>query len=250
MIEHRERLKVRHHECGFGGILKLKDLLDYLQDVAGDHADELGVGLATLREQRELWVLSRLKLALSRPLRLGEEVELVTYPSGIELLFATRQYTLRVAGEDVGQATSYWLLLDAASFRPVRPQDCLPPVLRDLEEVPHHFRDLGKIRRQACTGERQPVVIRRTDIDENNHLNNAQYGRCIADVAAELTGSEALFRELQINYNHQVLLGDTLYCGGCVSDNGDIYVDGVSADGGVSYFQACGKLFAAEELKG
>lgn len=224
---------VRHHECGSDSCLKLKDLLDYLQDVAAEHADELGVGLSSIREHRELWVLSRLRLSLTRGIRCGERLRLTTYPSGVDALFALRQYTLTSGDEVVCRGTSGWLLLSASTFRPLRPSDCLPESLLS-ETLPSHFPTPGKLRREEVAGARREYVVRASDLDENNHLNNAQYGRFIGD-ALSLPGE---LREVQVNYNHQALLGDVLCCGGTRLADGQLYVDGVSPDGKISYFQA------------
>ena len=224
---------IRHHECGSDSCLKLKDLLDYLQDVAAEHADELGVGLSSIRERRELWVLSRLRLSLTRGIRCGERLRLTTYPSGVDTLFALRQYTLTSGAEVVGRGTSGWLLLSSSTFRPLRPADCLPPELLS-EELPSHFPTPGKLRREAIEGARREYVVRASDLDENNHLNNAQYGRFIGD-ALSLPGE---LREVQVNYNHQALLGDVVCCGEARLPDGQVYVDGVSPDGKTSYFQA------------
>ena len=55
---YRTEKTIQHHECGADAALKLKDMLDYLQDVAGHHADELGVGLNSFGDTMRMnWVL-------------------------------------------------------------------------------------------------------------------------------------------------------------------------------------------------
>ncbi|MBO7092617.1 MAG: thioesterase family protein, partial [Victivallales bacterium] len=100
-----------------------------------------------------------------------------------------------------------------------------------------YFRDLGKIQK-TDVAERRPYRISWSDIDEVGHLNNAVYGRFIYDAVGELTGGSPRIREFQINYNHQVLNGETVLCGGIRRDDGWIYVDGLSEDGKTCSFQA------------
>ena len=233
---YRTEKTIQHHECGADAALKLKDMLDYLQDVAGHHADEWGVGLNSFGHKM-LWVLSRLRVAVDDELTVGTPFTLETYPTGTNLLFAVRQYAMKSGDKTLLRGTSYWLLLDAETFRPLKPLDHLPPLIRDTEDGLQYFRDLGKIQKTEVA-ERRPYKIGWSDIDEVGHLNNAVYGRFIYDAVGEITGGTPRIREFQINYNHQVLNGETVFCGGARRDDGWIYVDGLSEDGKTCSFQA------------
>jgi acyl-ACP thioesterase len=233
---YRTEKTIQHHECGADAALKLKDMLDYLQDVAGHHADELGVGLNSFGHKM-LWVLSRLRVAVDDELTVGTPFTLETYPTGTNLLFAVRQYAMKSGDKTLLRGTSYWLLLDAESFKPLKPLDHLPPLIRDTEDGLQYFRDLGKIQKTEVA-ERRPYKIGWSDIDEVGHLNNAVYGRFIYDAVGEITGRAPRIREFQINYNHQVLNRETVFCGGARRDDGWIYVDGLSEDGKTCSFQA------------
>jgi acyl-ACP thioesterase len=184
-----------------------------------------------------LWVLSRLRVAVDDELTVGTPFTLETYPTGTNLLFAVRQYAMKSGDKTLLRGTSYWLLLDAETFRPLKPLDHLPPLIRDTEDGLQYFRDLGKIQKTEVA-ERRPYKIGWSDIDEVGHLNNAVYGRFIYDAVGEITGGTPRIREFQINYNHQVLNGETVFCGGARRDDGWIYVDGLSEDGKTCSFQA------------
>ena len=94
---YRTEKTIQHHECGADAALKLKDMLDYLQDVAGHHADELGVGLNSFGHKM-LWVLSRLRVAVDDELTVGTPFTLETYPTGTNLLFAFIIITMIIPG--------------------------------------------------------------------------------------------------------------------------------------------------------
>ncbi|MBR2373405.1 MAG: hypothetical protein IKA87_04165, partial [Lentisphaeria bacterium] len=49
---HRRSHTVRHHECGADGRVKLQLLMDWLQDIAAEHAEKLGCGMAALMESK------------------------------------------------------------------------------------------------------------------------------------------------------------------------------------------------------
>jgi hypothetical protein len=75
------------------------------------------------------WVLSRLRLENPVAIALGDEVEIETWPSGMERLFALREFVVRrrADGAEVARASTQWLVLDLATRKPVRPAEVLDP---------------------------------------------------------------------------------------------------------------------------
>ena len=117
---YRENIRVRHREADRNGRLKLLSWFDFLQEAAANHAARLGVGLNALTERGRLWVLSRLKLEIRRSPRIGEELTVETYPSGVNRLFFTREFQVfDKSGEVIARASSAWLLLSAAKIAAV-----------------------------------------------------------------------------------------------------------------------------------
>ena len=235
---------VTHHECGPDGVLKLNCMLDYFQDIAACHADLLGIGMNELRALHELWVLSRLKLCFRRYPGLGEKLTVLTYPTGLNRLFATRQYQLLAEnGDSLVEATSFWIVIDDTRFRPVKPFKMLGDFAERNRERPKFFPDLDKIAEPETPPE--PLLeyqVLESHIDLNKHLNNAFYGAFIVDTLGKLTGKLCHPAELQINFLIPGPLNARLHCGGSVTEDGAFYVDGRHADGGPLCFQAAGRL--------
>jgi len=146
----------------------------YLQEAAGHHADALGVSMRRLQEERQAWVLSRLHLDLDRPPRRDETVTIETWPSGLEGLYATREFVLSTNGAEIGRATSRWFVIDTERRRPVRP----PRSLYDLETpdrplpLPHDFDDLSEPDR---VDHEASWRARYHDLDLNRHVNSVRY---------------------------------------------------------------------------
>jgi acyl-ACP thioesterase len=88
----RESFPVHTYEVDAFGTLEVPALSGYLQEVAGHHAAELGVGLETLRARGLTWVLARQRVELPLPVALGDTLEIETWPCGIERLAAMRDF--------------------------------------------------------------------------------------------------------------------------------------------------------------
>ena len=232
---HRRSHTVRHHECGADGRVKLQLLMDWLQDIAAEHAEKLGCGMEDLMESKRIWVLSRLKIRILRFPGLKEDLELLTYPSGHDRLFAYRQYCISSGNEELVHGSSAWLMLDGATYRPQSMEKVFTVPLPANEDRPRYFEKFDKIpdvendRKISCR-------VGVSDIDLNLHLNNAVYARYIEDVLGVIapdTGKR--IKELQINFLHAGQLGDIIECSG--ETNGENF----RISGG-KFFSACGVI--------
>lgn len=228
---------VRHHECDPTGHLKLHALLDYLQDAAAIHAQQMGFGMEDLQRTGLIWVLSRLKLTIEQMPRLGEKLTVETYPTGLEKLFATRQYCVRNSDRILVKGTSAWLILDRETYQ------ILPPV-RVLElEMPRNenaerFHPLpGKICAPERIDSRRSYLVGHADIDLNDHLNNAVYARYLTD----LFENNPIFNEVQFNFLRAGQLGDQIACALTLASDGTFYCDGIAKDD-TRFFQATGSV--------
>lgn len=238
-----ENHTIRAHECGPDGLLKLHVLLDYLQDIAATHAELLNVGLSALTEKGTLWVLSRLGLQITRYPACDEKIILKTYPSGISGLFATREYWM--TGEDgtpLVKGTSFWLVLDAKTYRPLKAASFLPENMPLNENMDRFFPELGKIGKQETDSSGSVFTVRHGDIDMNRHLNNAVFGRMLFDTLCKEKNTFLSVKNLQINFISSGELGAEIHSGANIDQNGNFYLQLVSPDGKKIYIQAEGRV--------
>ena len=215
---HRRLHPVRHHECGSEGRMKLQILLDCLQDIAAEHAEQLGCGMEDLSPVNRIWVLSRLKLRIFRMPVLKEELELLTYPSGHDRLFANRQYRVSAGGEELVQGSSAWLMLDGSTYRPLPMAKVFAAPLPTNPDRPRYFESFDKFLPSEGP-ELYSCIVGAADIDLNRHLNNAVYARFIENALSLLeSGAEHRIAELQINFQHAALAGDRIGVTGTLDD--------------------------------
>lgn len=171
----RASFPVHTYEVDAFAALGVPALAGYLQEVAALHADELGVGLDALRGGGLTWMLARQRIEVSAPPRLGDVVEVETWPAGIERLFAVREFVVRRAGEEVARATTHWLVIDVATRRPVRPSSVLDP--RFPREVRATAVSLaaGRLPEPGPGAHERRFEVRHSDIDTNLHVTSSRY---------------------------------------------------------------------------
>lgn len=239
----RRKFTVRHHEAGVDGTLRLAPLFDMFQDAAAEHAQILGCGMDYLQEQGKAWVLSRIAVEITRMPTIGETVTVETYPTGVERLFALRQFTVMdEQGDVIARATSCWLLLDAAALRPLRIFETLGRELPMNEDKPRHFPVPARIAALPENVTELNYTVRHSQIDVNRHLNNAFFASFVQDMAGALTGEHKMPATLQILFQHAGLPGEEIICRGGLENGTDFRMEGRSPDGATVYFQAQGTL--------
>jgi acyl-ACP thioesterase len=184
----------------FSNRVRLNILFHLMTETASHHVDRCGVGIEDLRVNQEVWVLSRLLIAMEHYPRAGEEVLVKTWPRGIERLFALRDFLIyNTKGAVFGRATSNWLLLDIASRRPKRLERVFEsmPVAPDQRALEQKLEKLPVLK----SGEQAGLVeATYSQIDRNNHVNNAEYVSWILDAFTPEIHRDYYLSRLQINF--------------------------------------------------
>jgi len=200
-----ENCAVRFGAIDKSDAMTLDAALDFFQEAAISHAENLGVGREAMARTNQVWILSRMSTLINRRPQYGETVTVRTWPRGGEKLFALRDFDMRDAADNpVIQARSCWLIIDMEKRRPLRPQsimDNLPQnegqdalaAAVNLEERPSSLQKIA---------ERQALY---TDVDYNGHVNNVSYIRWIEDTIDPALLEQAARMRLDINYLNEIL---------------------------------------------
>jgi acyl-ACP thioesterase len=175
-LTRRASFPVHSYEVDAFGTLEVPALSGYLQEVAGLHAGELGVGLDVLRARGLTWVLARQRIEILLPVTLGDTVEIETWPTGVERLAATRDFVVRRGdGAEAARATTQWYVLDLATRRPVRPAEVLDPRFPREPRPAVAPLAAGRLASPATWDVEKRFHVRYADIDVNMHVTNASY---------------------------------------------------------------------------
>lgn len=235
-------MPIRMNECGPDGKLRSHIWFDYLQHVAAIHAEKLGFGMTAIKEKNLIWVLSRIKVVMNDSPMYDDVIQLESYHNGYEKLFAKRQFIVRSAktGKEFGYASSFWLTLQLPSFRLCPPAKLLTMDAEDNIEKTDFFPMLDKLVPEGVVGTEMLHHINASHIDLNDHLNNTYYSEYALDWISEKLGKLICFKEIQVNYNRAMMLGEDLIVTGSILNGSRFYVEGVDRTSGKNSFQASG----------
>ena len=203
---------IHTYEVDFEGRVHPVALLNFLQDAAVRHALTHGFSVPDLVRKGLTWVLSRYHARIFRYPKLGEKVEVQTWPSGRQGVFALRDFMMTGAdGGTVLTATSSWMILDLKSKKPVR-MDGLIPAEAVLEEraLPDDFRSLPEV---AETPDPVRFPVRRQDLDFNRHVNNVVYIQWGLEAVPKDVLMSCRPSRIEISYKAEAFIGDTILSG-------------------------------------
>ncbi len=206
---HERNYRVRSYEVDFQGQLQPVAILNYLQDMASEHAAMLGFSVAGLLRNNLTWVLQRSRTRILRYPASGESIQVQTWPSGRDGLFALRDFEARDQNNQLLlQASSSWVLLNLKSMRPARLDVTLPgypclerqalaPASRSLPEMDEADIEID-------------FRVRLADLDINQHVNNTIYAGWALEAVPEAISKEYRPAEFEIVYKVAAYHGEQI----------------------------------------
>lgn len=203
----RERFDVHGYDLDAFGQLAVPALSGFLVEAAGLHAQELGVGFEALQAKGLAWVLARQRIAVLEELRMGDVLEIETWPAGIERLAALRHFVVRRGAVEVARAVTVWFALDVATRRPVRLEDVLVDPRFPREPLAPILPDGGKLPALDRWSFQKRFHVRYMDIDVNQHVNNASYILWALEAIPEETWRRDRLVALDVSYLAEGHLG-------------------------------------------
>lgn len=233
-----ESFHIYSYQTDVNARLRPGALLEIMQEMAGAHAEKLGIGRAMLLEKNLVWVLTRLEVRMDRWPAFGETLTVETFPMANRRWFFPRYFIFRDGdGNSIGCAGSLWVLLDVNERRMSRPD----PVISMMPDNSDLTAPMGvPATVSECGGE--PLVASHlpvyTDLDMNGHVNNTRYlDWCCNALGIDVMRDHEL-ASFAVNFNQEVLPGqavdtylrregDAFSFSGFIGDNRHFDVGGV-----------------------
>lgn len=187
------------HDC-----LKMSTLLDVAQEIAGDHADELGCGFETMIKQDLIWVIVRNYVEIIKKPINFKEIEVVTYPLKPRFVEFNRETEFYHNGELFAVSRSTWMVINIKDFS-VKAPDFFKDFDDDLGYFKRRIRKLPVVDKSQLQKVKEAEVLY-SMLDHNGHMNNTKY----VDFYLDIFRPEFSVKTLQIEYIKQSFLDDKL----------------------------------------
>lgn len=202
--EQNYRLRTNDFDC-FDTVTPTS-ILDSYQDVAGLHAYMLGLGYEQMYNKGYYWVILRQKVKVIKSPKPGDVLHVATWPLPKNRLEFKREYKIyNQYNELISYSSSVWVLINTSDRRISRARD----IDYDGEFVlDEYFIDLKKIEDISEFNNVYNYEVKFADLDHNKHMNNSKYLEVILNILNYKT--KTLVEEFQLDYMHEVKLGEVL----------------------------------------
>ena len=211
MIKYVQNLTIPCYYTDASSRLKPTSFMDLAQEAAGQHAVHLGFGYDDLIATNTAWILSRVNVKFIDAPKWREDITLTTWHKGLNRLFFLRDFILTdKEGRERVKATTSWLILNLETRRLVRD----PKLIEDGTVCTENVLETPADKVQMPKGIEPMFVMDHkvvySDIDMNNHTNNAMYMQWAMDAIDYETASAKPLKEFTINFNRETKIGDTV----------------------------------------
>ena len=197
------------YEADANQLMRPTAMLDLMQEAANVNASALGFGYDEMINSNMAWVLSRIHVKFIDTPKWRQEVNLKTWHKGVAKLFYLRDFILYDKEYNtMALATTSWLIIDLNTRRLVRNNDLA------LSDTPMHAIETPADK-VVVPVDIEPELVRKhpitwSEVDSNGHVNNVKYVTWAIDAVKPEDIKEHPLKELLINYDAEVMPGDTV----------------------------------------
>ena len=218
-MKYNRNYEIKYQEVDGKKKLRLFNLENYLLEVAGTVADELGFGIQVLHPRGVTWILTRLSVEMYELPTHCEKIRIETWIESNAHMLSTRDFRIYSGEKLIGQCKSVWAVLDLQKREIVNIFD--DPIFEGC--VDGEVLDMPRVRMTTIpepTG-CVPHKVVYSDIDYNGHCNSCRYLQAMTD--AYLPDYYGKKVRLDINYSKEAMLGETLQTCYLVTEDGVQY---------------------------
>lgn len=202
-----DHFTVMWNDCMATGFSSLEALCSFFQESAWHHADHLGVGFQKLKNSDQAWVLARITLQIDHYPLWGDTISVKTWPTGVEKIFARRDFLFLDAGGHVlGSGASWWIIINPKTRQP-QTSDVISDFNFDPRLEQFSLERLRLPKEMVQTGIH---TVEYLETDQLGHVNNTRYAAWIQNSLGQEWNKWNIIDSYQIEFMAEAFPGDSI----------------------------------------
>ena len=187
--------------------ITINSIVDFFQDAATFHSEDLGVGYDYLTPRNLVWVVNTWQIDIIKYPRYLDRITIETIPYKYRGFLGYRNFRiLDEKGEAMVLGNSMWSLIDFRDMKPAKVSDELAEKYGTAEPMEMDYQN-GRIRIPEGAKKGEGIRVEQYFLDPNNHVNNGQY----VNLATALLPEGIKIKRFRAEYRAQAFLGDIIY---------------------------------------
>lgn len=190
-------------KCAVNSKIRITDLLNLLQAVAGKHSDLGGMSYFDMQQNNQAWVLSSMRVEIENLPKWHETIEIETWIETLAGIKTIRDFDVFLNDEKIIGGNSLWVVLNTEKRRP----EAIAISHDHLEKYPEKKATLKKFSKidlsqnAALVGHHKVVF---SDLDALNHVNNVKYIEWCLDCLSIDILKKNRIKAIDINYLKEI----------------------------------------------
>lgn len=201
-------------KCSVNSKIRLTELLNLLQAVAGKQSDLGGMSYFDMQKNNQAWVLSSMRIEIEDLPKWHETIEIETWIENLSGIKTIRDFDVFLNNKKIIGANSLWVVLNTEKRRP----EVIAIAHDHLEKFPDKKPTLKTFNKINLTKNAEFVTSHKvvySDLDALNHVNNVKYIEWCLDCLPFSILEKNLIKAIDINYLKEVTFNqnaDIFYC--------------------------------------
>lgn len=203
MDKYSEEFIVPYYDCNKFGDIKPIALLEYLVETSSLQSDSMKLGAKELILKDYAWILSRWKIKIYDYPKAREKIVIQTWASDFDKFYANREFKIYDdKNKLLLKASTLWVFMSRKRMRPIRIPKEMTDRFNYIEKK--NFEEFYNFDSEFKAEDSSDFKVRKTDIDYNNHVNNAKYLNWILETIPLEIDENYDLDEIDIYYRKEI----------------------------------------------
>ncbi len=187
--------------------LKLSSILDFSQEISGNHADILGSGYDDFIKNNLIWIVARNHIKFIKPISYMHNLKVITQPLSQRFVEYPREVLIYDENNELlCVIKTVWMVLNNKTFSVETPY-----IYQNIDFNNINFYDDSRLRKLAQINKdnlkfERTIIVTYSMLDHNGHMNNTHY----LDLYLDVFKKENDIDSIQIEYVKQAFLNDNI----------------------------------------
>lgn len=210
MSKYEVNFTVNNFECNKFGLLSEVNFLKFLGESALIHSDSCSLEEKLNQNKNTAWMIQKWKVEINKYPKALDNIEIKTWSSDTYKFYASREYEVYLAKDKIAKASSVWLYIDLDRRMPTR----IPKKFKELFALEENriFEDYANLDYDISDFKEVAYeeIVKREDIDYNNHVNNAVYFKWMIESIEDKYYEEYILKDVEILYKKETMYKDRI----------------------------------------
>ena len=219
--------RVRYSEVDENERLSVFGMINYFQDCCTQQSEDLGFGVRFLKDRGLAWYIISWQIRIHEAPALGDRIVVATWLN-MEGYYGVREFSISAPdGKVYVEAHSIWLFMNTEKEIPAKVPEEMAVYGYDVNL--HARKERRRIPLPDEMEDAEPLLITRSLLDTNHHMNNGQYVR----IAEQLLPPDVRLSGFRVEYKKEARLGAHLYPK--YKKNGELFTVALTDEDGSPY---------------